>query len=125
MQGRLKEEEVCTRRCIGELHAVVLELLLLDFQEGGLRLSDPPSPVPTLLTRLERGGCSAAPPSGSVCGEEGWGHTHTLLPCPAPPPPAPQTTGTREGGRGGSATFIEGATCPTHQRWEWSGFAGS
>ena len=47
----LEEEEACTRRCIAELYAAVLELLLQDFWEGGLRLSAPPPPVPALLTR--------------------------------------------------------------------------
>ena len=70
--------------------------------EGGLRLSDPPSPMTTLLTRLEGHRCSAAPPSGSACGEEGWGHTYPLLLCLAPQPlPADH----RDKGGGGVATL--------------------
>ena len=42
LQGRLEEEEVCTRRRIGELHAAVVELLLQGFREGGCAFLTPP-----------------------------------------------------------------------------------
>ena len=41
----LEEEEKCTRRCIAELHAAVLVLLLQDFREGGGVANCPLLPV--------------------------------------------------------------------------------
>ena len=42
--GVLQEEEGCTRNCIQELQATVLELLLQDFLEWGAALLCPPLP---------------------------------------------------------------------------------
>ena len=116
----LEEEEACTRRCIAELYAALLELLVQYSWEGGL-LSAPPSvcnavpsggpinlctapPPPGRLPCAAPWGTFSSPPpptEGSVGSTEGWGYTSPPplpLPC-TPTHPAPQTQGqgTRDG----------------------------
>ena len=61
LQGRPGDEEECIRRCIGELHAAVLELLTQDFRDGGLRLSHPPLPCARVANLFRRGGVLSSP----------------------------------------------------------------
>ena len=56
--GIPQDEEGCTRKCIQELQAAVLELLLQGFWERGLHCTAPPSPV---------GLCANPPPGRLPC----------------------------------------------------------
>ena len=60
--GVLQDEEGCTRRCIQELQAAVLELLLHGFWEQGLHCTAPPSPI---------GLCANPPGTPALCGAPG------------------------------------------------------
>ena len=89
----LEEEEACTRGCIAEMYAALLELLLQDFSEGGLHLSTPPPlTVPASLTRpghrlglvshsLRGGGVPSGPPQRfSFCANRPLGCPHCAEP---------------------------------------------
>ena len=87
--GVVQDEEGCTRRCIQDLQAVVLELLSHGFWEWGLRCTAPPSPM-DLCANAPPGRLPFAAPSGiaHVCRREGWGTTpplHFPDDCPLPP----------------------------------------
>ena len=94
----LEEEEECTRRCIGELHAAVLELMLQDFWEGGLQCAPPP---PSVCCALPSGGVRAGAhrsPPVSLC-------TNPPPPPGRPPCAAPWGTVSSEGFREGGLCF--------------------
>ena len=89
--GVLQDEEGCTRRCIQELQAAVLELLLHGFWEQGLHCTAPLSSI-GLCANPPPGRLPCVAPWGTapVCRREEWGSTpplHCPDNCPLPPRP--------------------------------------
>ena len=146
----LEEEEACTRRCIAELYAALLELLLQDFWVEGLLSAPPPLcamlcpqvglsvyalTLPQVARPVRRLGGQfflplPPPTEGSVGSTEGWGYTHPPhSPAPYTHTPCPPDPGPRDRGWGGEATAsIEGRRTigrgTTHHWWKWGGPAG-
>ena len=68
--------------------------------------------------------CAAPCGTVSLYFGKGWGLTPPFR-YPDPSPLTTQSTGTREGGRGGATAFVEGAFGPARRWWEWRGLVGS